>query len=316
MSLFPVVFRFPITRMPILFRSVAAFAIGMLLLATVNCVSADERLFGIACRSVHLGYPAPPADVFYNEISVTNSADGSYFMVAGWSKGYFGIQELGDGSKVALFSVWDPGNQNDPGIVPESRKVKVLKQADDVTVKRFGGEGTGGQCFFKFDWKAGETYRFAVASQPDGDRTAFSGFIYLNESQQWKHLVTFSTISNNSKLTGLYSFVEDFRRNRVSTTKNRQAEFGVGWVRTQDNGWSPLRSARFTGDANPATNIDGGILGKHFFLSTGGDVTSEHGKLRETYTLPDEVESPKPHDILTALDAAVSDVIQGNEASK
>lgn len=270
------------------------FVLFFALLMCGPSASGDERLFGIACRSVHLGYPAPTADVFYNEITVRASADGSYFMVCGWNKGYFGIQELANGDKVALFSVWDPGDQNDPTIVPEDRKVQVLQQADDVEVKRFGGEGTGGQCFYKLDWKIDETYRFAVVSQPHGERTAYSGYLYLNDLKQWKQLVTFSTISSDSTLRGLYSFVEDFRRNKVSTTKNRKAEFGVGWVRGQTGQWTPLRSARFTGDGNPATNIDGGVWEQRFFLSTGGDITSEHGQLKETYPLPQDSEVPQP----------------------
>src|SRR5262249_46367966 len=51
--------------------------------------AADEKLKGIACRSVHLGYPAPEGTAFYNEVTVEASAPGTYFMVCGWSKGYF-----------------------------------------------------------------------------------------------------------------------------------------------------------------------------------------------------------------------------------
>ena len=274
----------------------------LLLLACGTTTQADERLFGIACRSVHLGYPAPEASAFYNRITPRQTAEGTYFMVCGWNKGYFGMQELADGKKVALFSVWDPGDQNDPKIVPEERQVQVLKQADDVRVKRFGGEGTGGQCFLDFDWKLDETYHFLVTSQPDGNRTAYAGYLWLEGDQGWKHLVTFSTISGGQPLKGLYSFVEDFRRNKVSTTKTRTAEFGVGWVRTLDGDWQPLRSARFTGDSNPATNIDGGLLGQRFFLSTGGSITSDHGTLREVYSLPEEVRPVLP----SILDGAPS----------
>ncbi len=60
-----------------------------------------------AARSVHLGYPAPDAMLFYNEMTVLESTPGSYFMAAGWNTGYFGIQELSDGRKVILFSVWN-----------------------------------------------------------------------------------------------------------------------------------------------------------------------------------------------------------------
>ena len=63
------------------------------LLVPIGIAYADERLKGIACRSVHLGYPAAAGVSFYNEVTVEKSADGTYFMVCGWSKGYFGIQE-------------------------------------------------------------------------------------------------------------------------------------------------------------------------------------------------------------------------------
>lgn len=47
----------------------------------------------------------------------------------------------------------------------------------------------------------------------------------VREKIQWKHLVTFSTITNGVLVKGNYSFVEDFRRNKISTTKERRASF-------------------------------------------------------------------------------------------
>ena len=73
----------------------------------------DERLAGVACRSVHLRYQAGEAVAFYNEVTVEHSAPGTYFCACGWDRGYFGVQELGNGKKVVIFSVWDSG-QNDP----------------------------------------------------------------------------------------------------------------------------------------------------------------------------------------------------------
>lgn len=93
---------------------------------------ADERLKGIACRSVHLGYPAPEGIAFYNEITVEKSAEGTYFCVCGFSKGYYGIQELGNGKKLLIFSVWDPGNQNNPKSVKEESRVKLTHKDDAV----------------------------------------------------------------------------------------------------------------------------------------------------------------------------------------
>src|SRR5687767_14843250 len=83
--------------------------IPLLILAASALAQTEPR----AARSVHLWWPAPAADIFYNELTVEQSVPGSYFMACGFQQGYFGIQELGDGRKVVLFSVWDPANSSD-----------------------------------------------------------------------------------------------------------------------------------------------------------------------------------------------------------
>jgi hypothetical protein len=258
-----------------------AFTIVPLALLTASA-PADEKLKGIACRSVHLSYSAPEGVAFYNEATVEKSADGTYFMAAGWGKGYFGIQELANGKKLVLFSVWDPTAGDDPKKVDPEKRVKMLHKDDAVRVQRFGGEGTGGQSFYDYEWKTGETYRFLVTAKPDGDsRTAFSGYFFVPEKKEWKHLVTFSTITKGELLRGYYSFVEDFRRNKVSTTKERRASFGNGWVKPAKGEWVPLDKARFTADSNPVLNIDAGANGGRFFLATGGDIENKTTKLKE-----------------------------------
>jgi hypothetical protein len=261
----------------------------------VSSAPADEKLKGIACRSVHLGYPAPEGVAFYTEATVEKSADGTYFMAAGWSKEYFGIQELADGKKVVLFSVWDPTAGNDAKSVDETKRVKMLHKDDAVRVKRFGGEGTGGQSFFDYEWKVGETYRFLVTAKPDGEgRTAYGGYFFVPEKKEWKHLVTFSTITNGALLKGYYSFVEDFRRNKVSTTKERRASFGNGWVKPEKGDWVSLDKARFTADSNPVTNIDAGATSGRYFLATGGDIENKTTRLRDTITRDTEKSVTKP----------------------
>jgi hypothetical protein len=259
----------------------------LILAALPTLARADERLKGKACRSVHLQYPAPRGSAFYNEVTVRQSADGTYFCACGFSGGYFGIQELASGKKLVIFSVWDPTSGDDPKKVPPEKRVKLLHQGDGVRVGRFGGEGTGGQSFFDYDWKVGQTYRFLVTSAPDGkDRTAYTGYFYLPDRKEWKKLVTFSTLAAGKPLGGYYSFVEDFRRNRVSATKVRKAEYGNGWVKTEKGEWLPLTKARFTADSNPVLNIDAGAVPgtDRFFLATGGDTENKTTKLRETMT--------------------------------
>jgi hypothetical protein len=272
--------------------------LGVVALAGIGTTWADEKLKGIACRSVHLGYPAPTGTAFYNEVTVEQSASGTYFMVCGWRKGYFGIQELASGKKLVLFSVWDPAAGDNPETVPPQKQVKTLHKDPEVRVGRFGREGTGGQAFFDHDWKVKSTYRFLVTAKADGpERTAYGGYFYIPETKAWKHLVTFSTLTDKDELLrGYYSFVEDFRRNKVSTTQVRKAAFGNGWVRSTKDEWVSLDRARFTADANPVLNIDAGAVGATFFLATGGTTANTTTKLRETITR-EAGESKPPTDL-------------------
>ena len=255
---------------------------------------ADEKLKGIACRSVHLGYPAPEGNSFYIEMKILSSAPGTYFMASGWDKGYFGVQEPANGKKIILFSVWDSG-QNDPKAVEEDKRTKLVHKDEKTRIGRFGGEGTGGQSFYDYDWKIGETLRFLVSSKVEGNRTVYSGHFFHSEQKKWIHMVSFSTITGGANLKGYYSFIEDFKRDKVSTTFARKAEFFNPWIKNINNDWLPISKANFTADANPVLNIDAGTTDSHFFLITGGD-TNNTLKLRSVIENPNPIKTP-PADI-------------------
>lgn len=226
-----------------------------------------------AARSVHLGWQAPDTECFYLEAVVRKSTRGSYFMVCGWNTGYFGIQELANGKKVVLFSVWDPTRGDNPDNVPLEQRVEVLHRHPDVRIRRFGGEGTGGQCMQEFPWKVGQKLRLMIRGTPMDKKTAYAAHVYDPAAGQWRHLATFRTRTGGQPLRGLYSFVEDFLRNGESATIDRRAEFTNGWVRTTKGQWQPLTAARFT--ASNATweareSIDAGVEAGVFFLATGG----------------------------------------------
>lgn len=250
-----------------------------------------------AARSVHLHYPGNHATAFYNELTVEQSVPGSYFMACGFDAGYFGLQELGGGKKVVLFSVWDNARGNDARSVPVEQRVEVLYQAKDVRVRRFGGEGTGGQCFFDYDWKIGQTYRLLVTAKPDGKKTTYAGWFYLPEHSQWKHLVSFRTITGGRALGGLYSFIEDFRRDGRSANQIRRAQFANAWLLDADSHWNALLAARFTASSSPweaKQTIDAGTTAAGFYLQTGGD-TQSHEKLGALLTR--QASNAKPPDI-------------------
>ena len=257
---------------------------------------AAENASPRACRSVHLWYSGPEAMALYNQVTVEKSAAGTYFMVCGFDRGYFGIQELGSGKKVVLFSVWEPNPGNDPKAVAEDRRVKLISKGQGVRTARFGGEGTGGQSFFDYDWRVGQSYRLLVMAKPDGQRTRYAGYFYVPEKAAWQHLATFSTLANGELLRGFYSFVEDFRRDGDSATHQRYARFSDGWVKSRDGRWATLTRARFTADDNPASNIDAGVEGASFVLRTGGDTRNDHVKLGDSMDRPPAGVPPLPPD--------------------
>jgi hypothetical protein len=241
-----------------------------------------------AARSVHLGFPAPAASAFYLELTVETSVPGSYFMACGFRQGYFGIQELAGGKKLVIFSVWDPTEGDRPDRVPEDVRVELLYKAEDVRAQRFGGEGTGGQSFFDYDWKIGETYRFLVRAAPEGKKTSFAGWFWLPEKKEWKHLVTFRTPTGGEPLRGLYSFIEDFRRDGKSAGEVRRAALGNGWAQDAKGAWHALTKARFTASGaewEAKETIDAGVAGGLFYLQTGGD-TKTGTPLRSTIECP------------------------------
>jgi len=254
----------------------------------VQAIAGDMPQPPRAARSVHLGYVAPEAAVFYNELTVEKSVPGSYFMACGFNHGYFGIQEQGRGKKVVIFSVWDPAKGDNPNGVPDAERVEVLFKADDVLARRFGGEGTGGQSFFNYDWKVGQTYRFLVKATVADKKTTYAAYFFLPESKTWKHLVTFRTRTGGDNLKGLYSFIEDFRRDGKSANEVRRAIFGNGWVRDAKGQWTPLVKARFTASGaswEAKETIDAGAVKDRFYLQTGGDT-------KTTTTLRAYVERP------------------------
>ena len=50
--------------------------------------------------------------------------------------------------------------------IPDSLKIVLLKKGDGVVTNDFGNEGSGGQSYMRFMWKAGNTYGFLLHAEP------------------------------------------------------------------------------------------------------------------------------------------------------
>jgi hypothetical protein len=133
-----------------------------------------------------------------------------------------------------------------------------------------------------------------VRATVEGEKTSFAAFFRIPAENRWKHLATFRTVTKGAPLRGLYSFIEDFRRDGKSPQEVRRARFGPGWVRTKEGDWVALNRATFTADETRLENIDAGIAQETYFLATGGD-TKNATKLGTTLTRePFPVPQPEP----------------------
>jgi len=239
-----------------------------------------------AARSVHAWWqPKKTADeicAFYNEVVVHTTTPGSYFMVCGFNGGYFGIQDLRNGVHRALFSIWDAGSEmntgrDDANCIAAADRVIVVDKCRDGTVKRFGGEGTGAQCFDDTaGWNVGEIMCFLVECHSDPRGSArYAAHIRRGHEGPWRQLASYQVCSAK-KFGGFYSFIEDFRRDFSSTLEERRAVFGPAWFKTRSGQWTPAVRSKFTASGaeweRPDTiDSDVGPLPCQRVLATGGE---------------------------------------------
>ena len=259
------------------FGSVAAVIVGGKVQDISYVAPNFSTHFGRRGPSVHLGYVLPKENVewFYNEVVVPEDGDvpGSYYMACGFGQGYFGIQNNSPHKRRVLFSVWSPYETDNPADIPDSLRVTLVKKGENTTVNDFGNEGSGGQSYIHYDWKAGERCRFLMGVKPDGNgNTIYTAYFFDNNKGKWSLIASFRRPQTTTWYKGAHSFLENF--SPVMGYVNRKAYYTNQWACTADGRWLPVSKARFTCDTtgSKAMRLDytGGIDGDSFFLSMGG----------------------------------------------
>ncbi|MEN8156447.1 MAG: DUF3472 domain-containing protein [Bacteroidota bacterium] len=251
----------------------------------------DDFYWGKRGPSVHLSYLLPEdagqVKWFFNEVTVPEGEDvlGSYFMACGFSHGYFGIQVNSDTERRVLFSVWSPFRTDNPDEIPEDKRVVMAQKGPQVYTGEFGNEGSGGQSYLKYNWKAGMTYGFLLSAEPQSNgHTAFTAWFHAPETGEWQLIAKFIRPDLDPSLTRLYSFVENFYTE--TGVLPRRAFFSNQWVCDAGGHWSELTSARFTADATARKgarlDYSGGAAGDRFFLANCG-FTNHHTSIDKVF---------------------------------
>jgi hypothetical protein len=228
--------------------------------------------------SVHLNYQVPEttnAAWYYNEVTIPVNEDkvGSYFMANGFGEGYFGIQVNSPTERRVLFSVWSPFTTDDPASIPETHKIKMLKKGENVHTGEFGNEGSGGQSYLKYNWKAGTTYKFLLSGIPQKNNTTnYTAYFFAPELNKWLLIASFSRPETNTYLKRFHSFLENFIPEQGDLS--RKVLFNNQWVCDDKGNWSEINTVRFTTD-NTGTkeyrmDFAGGLDQNSFYLKDGG----------------------------------------------
>lgn len=240
---------------------------------------AENRFYwGRRGPSIHLSYDAPAGktiEYFHCEVMVPQGQDpvGSFFMANGFGEGYFGMQVNSASERRILFSVWSPFHTDNPKDIPQDQRIALLAKGKEIKTGEFGHEGSGGQSYFIYPWKAGITYRFLNRAKPDGrGNTIYTAWFYAPEAGEWKLIASFQRPKTDKHLTGLHSFLENFAdRNGY---QGRMAHYANQWARDTEGNWHELSTARFSGDdiAKRKYRLDyaGGAKDDAFFLRNGG----------------------------------------------
>ncbi|WP_417444362.1 DUF3472 domain-containing protein [Joostella sp.] len=238
----------------------------------------EDFYWGRRGPSVHLNY-TPPKDKdilwFYNEITVPEGQDvlGSYFMANGFGEGYFGMQVNSESERRVLFSVWSPFKTQNPDEIPDDYKIILLGKGEGVTTGEFGNEGSGGQSYKVFNWKAANTYKFLLKGEPSvNNSTDYTAYFFDPEAGEWNLIASFRRPHTSTYLKRQHSFLENF----ITGTgfKTRMGVYGNQWVRDTDGVWNELTEAKFTADATArkGSRLDyaGGAKGNTFFMKNCG----------------------------------------------
>ena len=241
--------------------------------------------------SVHLSYQVPrdrPLRYAYSEITVPEGDDpiGSYYMANGFGEGYFGIQVNSPQERRVLFSVWSPFRTDNPRDIPEDQRIKALARGPEVHIGEFGNEGSGGQSYLVYPWKAGRTYRFLTKVEPDGQgNTVYTSWFGDKAANEWRVIASFRRPKTDTHLRGFHSFLESF--SPTFGHIGRRAFYGNVWVRDIEGTWHECTQARFsvdaTGGGRHRLDFIGGSEGDRFFLRNCG-FFNETGRPGETFT--------------------------------
>ncbi|MDO4400962.1 MAG: Ig-like domain-containing protein [Coriobacteriia bacterium] len=124
--------------------------------------------------------------------------------------GYAGFQVLGDGSKVAIMSIWKIYVTDSSGNTSVINAKRTYPSNPRVGGS-FGGEGTGVQTIVNYDWKAGRTYRALIqCGQTSAGNCELFFWVCDLTTGVWTELVAYDLGYGSTYINDVCCFSENF----------------------------------------------------------------------------------------------------------
>jgi hypothetical protein len=202
--------------------------------ATFNATAVSQAS---NANSVHMWfYPVGGASSAYSIVMTPKTAvNDVYYAAATWVDAYTGLQQLGDGSRKAIFSVWN---------IPEG-DAKIIDASGSVC-DAFGGEGQGVRCLVDYAWQPGKSYKFDISSVPGGIGRDYTVNITDVATGAKKKIATIR-FASPALQEYYYSFVEDFgpAASNCLTTGARTLQLAPPSAFV-NGAWQTIKAADFT----------------------------------------------------------------------
>lgn len=237
-------------------------------------------------------------DWLYGEIQVPEGYDPmyTYYMCIGFCRGYFGIQVNHETERRVLFSIWDSSNEAvDRAKVPDEDRVQLVGKGEGIYSGSFGNEGTGGQSYWKYDWKTGDVVRFIMnARRLPNEHVVYSAWFMDKEEEGWKYMASWIAPKEKRLLDGFYSFLENFGQGNGQ--EPRMAYYMNFWGKELGKDWLELNHANVThtdGKPDGRRDYEGGKAldgsNRHYMKSGGYTAPKDQkrSELEKTRKAPD-----------------------------
>lgn len=285
---------------------------NLLLTSALGILGFSNALGQGAAPSSHLLYKGATSttDISMNQVYVPVTAPYTYFEALGWNNGfegggYCGIQDLGNGTRKYIYSLW---NTLDPN---NTTPIKAAYLGQGTTVAPFGNEGTGlGSSNTDLGWSVNTWYNFVTRTWPVNGHTYFGFWSQDLSTSKWTHLLTMDyPVANVSIQDKNDAFVEDFGDLGAPI---RKALYKEAWQRSITGVWSLRNNVLFSSNDKDAVRngiyneaFNAGVENGAFFIQIGGNTT--HAFPGRTLDLSVSSSATKPTTVpgeITAFTAA------------